>query len=220
VGVDVKRRTRQKRRRPYDASRRRAAAAATRGAILAAAREVFLERGYVAATMPAIAERAGVALDTVYASVGRKPALFRELIETAISGQDEAVPAEERDYVQAIVAEPDAARKLELYAAAVTAIQHRLAPLFAVARDAAAAEPEVAQVWRAIAERRAANMRRFTADVASAAPLRLAPEEAADVVWATNSPEFFLLLVRDRGWPVERFRHWLAETWKRLLLDA
>jgi AcrR family transcriptional regulator len=209
-----------KRRRPYDASRRRAAAAATRQGILAAARDVFLERGYVATTMPTIAERAGVALDTVYASVGRKPALFRELLETAISGRDEAIPAAERDYVRAIRAEPDAARKLEIYAAAVSVIQDRLAPLFAVARDAAAAEPEVALVWREIAERRAANMELFAADLAAAAPLRLDRSEVADVIWATNSPEFFLLMVRDRGWTVERFQRWLAETWKRLLLVA
>src|SRR5207245_2552019 len=104
--------------RRYDASRRRAAAAATRHAILVVAREAFLERGYSGTTMPAIAERAGVALDTVYASVGRKPALFRELIETAISGQDEAVPAEQREYIKAMRAHPKAARKLEIYAAA------------------------------------------------------------------------------------------------------
>lgn len=218
MSPDVKRLERPRRRRAYDASRRRAAAAATRRAILAAARDLFLERGYVAATMPAIADRAGVALDTVYASAGRKPALFRELIETAISGRDEAVPAEERDYVQAIHAEPDAARKLEIYAAAVAAIQGRLSPLFAVARAAAAAEPEVARLWEEIAERRAANMRRFAAELAAAAALRVDVAEAADVIWATNSPEFFLLLVRERGWSVDRFRCWLAETWQRILL--
>jgi AcrR family transcriptional regulator len=50
---------------------------------------LFLERGYVRTTMTAIAEEAGVALDTVYELVGRKPDLFRLLIETAISGGDE-----------------------------------------------------------------------------------------------------------------------------------
>ena len=42
--------------------------------------------------MPAIADASGIALDTVYATVGKKPALFRLLVEMAISGQDEAVP--------------------------------------------------------------------------------------------------------------------------------
>ncbi len=57
--------------------------------------------------MPAIAQSAGIALDTVYASVGKKPALFALLVETAISGTDVAIPAAERDYVRAIRAEPD-----------------------------------------------------------------------------------------------------------------
>lgn len=42
--------------------------------------------------------------------------------------------------------------------------------------------------------------------------------EAADVIWSTNSPEFFALLVHDRGWAPERFERWLAAAWKRLLL--
>lgn len=71
-------------KRRYDASQRRAAATTTRTSILAAARTLFIERGYVATTMAAIADFAGVALDTVYASVGPKPQLFRLLIESAI----------------------------------------------------------------------------------------------------------------------------------------
>src|SRR5262245_10827869 len=89
----------ERRRRAYHAPRRLAQAAATRAAILAAARKVFIARGYRAATVADIAAEAAVAVDTVYATVGRKPALLRELVETAISGEDEAVPAEERDYV-------------------------------------------------------------------------------------------------------------------------
>jgi hypothetical protein len=33
-------------------------------------------------------------VDTVYATVGKKPALFRLLVEMAISGSGKAVPAE------------------------------------------------------------------------------------------------------------------------------
>src|SRR5450432_2463834 len=94
------------RQRVYDSTLRQKAAQATRRAILESARRLFLERDYAGTTMPAIAEAAGVALDTVYAVVGKKPALFRLLVETAISGQDETIPAERRDYVRAIRAEP------------------------------------------------------------------------------------------------------------------
>src|SRR5215469_11240289 len=100
-------------KRRYDAPRRRRAAARTRAAILDAARELFTERGYTATPMTAIADRAGVALDTVYASVGRKPELARLLIETAISGTDHAVPAEQRDYVKAVQAATVAGLRLD-----------------------------------------------------------------------------------------------------------
>ena len=84
--------------RPYHAPRRQAQARRTRRAILdAAASQLFVERGYAATTMSAVAEAAGVALDTVYAAVGPKPVLFRLLVETAISGTEEPVPALERD---------------------------------------------------------------------------------------------------------------------------
>jgi AcrR family transcriptional regulator len=208
-------------RRQYDSRRRKAAAAETRAAIVKAARRLFLERGYVGATMPAIADAAGVALDTVYAAVGAKPVLFRLLIELAISGEDEPVVAEERAYVRAIQVEPDPRRKLAAYARAIRMTQSRLAPLFVVLREAARGNPELAALWTEIAERRAANMRRLVAEVAAAAGgLRsgMTIEEAADLVWTTNGPEFYLLLVEERGWDPERFEQWLAELWIRMLL--
>jgi AcrR family transcriptional regulator len=205
-------------KRRYDATRRRQAAARTRAAILDAARQLFAERGYAATPMTAIADRAGVALDTIYASVGRKPELARLLIETAISGTDQAIPAEQRDYVRAIQVAPDADTKIAIYAAAVAAIAPRLALVLAIIQQAARDEPELARLWDQIAERRAANMRRFVADLATAAPLRLDPDQAADIVWATNSAEMYQLLVGQRGWSPQRYERFLADTWRRLLL--
>ena len=205
-------------KRRYDATSRREAAARTRAAILDAARELFAERGYAATPMTAVADRAGVALDTVYASAGRKPELARLLIETAISGTDRAVPAEQRDYVQAIQAAPDARAKIALYAAAITAIAPRMALVLGIIRQAVPGEPELAALWTEIAERRAANMRRFVADLAAVAPLRLDPDQAADIVWATNATELYDLLVGQRGWTPQRYQHFLTDTWSRLLL--
>jgi AcrR family transcriptional regulator len=205
-------------KRRYDATGRRQAAARTRAAILDAARELFTERGYAATPMTAIADRAGVALDTVYAAVGRKPEVARLLIETAISGTDQAIPAEQRDYVRAIQAAPNAATKIAIYAAAITAIAPRLALVLGIIQQAALAEPELARLWNEIAERRAVNMRRFVADLATVAPLRLDPDQAADIVWATNATELYQLLVGQRGWSPQRYERFLADTWQRLLL--
>ena len=207
-------------KRRYDATRRRQAAARTRAAILDAARELFTERGYTATAMTAIAERAGVALDTVYAAAGRKPDLARLLIETAISGTDHAVPAEQRDYVKAVQAAPDAGTKIAIYAAAVTAIAPRLALVYSIIQQAAPAEPGLAALWAEIAERRAANMRRFVANLATVSPLRLDPGDAADIVWATNATETYQLLVGQRGWTPQRYERFLADAWRRLLLPG
>jgi len=210
-----------KRSRSYDNAGRRAQSEQTRRRILDAARELLVERGYRATTIARIARDAGVHVDTVYALVGRKPEILRALIESAISGADRSVAPEERDYVKRMQAEPDPGRQLEIYAGAVTAIQARMAPLFLALRDAASTEPEAEQVWHEISERRAANMRRLVAALGDQA-LRtgLDLDEAADIVWATAGSELYTLLTDERGWTPDHYEAWLADTWRRLLLDG
>ncbi len=206
--------------RAYDNAARQTQSEATRRRILEVARELMVSRGYRATTVAAIARGAGVHVDTVYELVGRKPVLLRGLIEQAVSGTDGPVPAEERDYVKAVLAEPDPARKLAIYAAAVGAIQARMAPLLLALRDASATEPDAKEVWRAISDRRAANMRKLAQDLQDAGGLRsgLSVDEAADVIWATNSSDLYVLLTVDREWSPVRYERWLADTWCRLLL--
>src|SRR3954452_21063001 len=102
--------------RRYDSSRRQAAAAERRQRILDAASALFRSDGYGATSVAAIARRAGVAPDTVYASVGPKPRLFRELVEVAISGTAHPVEGRDRDYAVRMRTEPDAAARLGIYA--------------------------------------------------------------------------------------------------------
>ena len=208
-------------RRAYDSTVRKEAAEATRQSIIESARRLFLENGYAGTTMPAIAQAAGIALDTVYAAVGKKPTLFRLLVETAISGRDLAVPAEQRDYVRAIRAEPDAAKKLQIYAAALRTIQPRLAPLFQVLQAAAPLDPSLKALWQEISQRRAANMRLLAKELAATGRLRtgVSVSAVADIIWSMNSPEFYLLMVDQRGWSDEEFERWLADAWRRLLLE-
>jgi hypothetical protein len=100
------------------------------------------------------------------------------------------------------------------------AIQARMAPLALALRDASSTEPEAATVWREISDRRAQNMRLLAADVAAAGGLRpgMTVDDAADVLWVTNSADVYVLLTVERGWSPERYERWLAETWRRLLL--
>ena len=216
VGSMVKRQPRR-----YDATGRRAAATETRGRIVDAGRRLFLERGYAATRMAEIAQEAGVSLETVYTSVGTKPALIRHLMEIALSGTEEPIPAMERESTQQIREEPDPWQKLVMFAGVIRRLNERVAPLWVLIREAAAGDPELKAIADELDQRRAGHMRVFVAESLEATgALRsgLSVETAADIVWATNAPEFFLLLVRDRGWDADFFERWLADTWTRLLL--
>ena len=100
----------------------------------------------------------------------------------------------------------------------MTAIAPRMALVLGIVQQAGPTEPGLAALWAEIGERRAENMRLFVADLAAVAPLRLEPEEAADIVWATNSTEMYQLLVGQRGWTPQRYERFLADNWRRLLL--
>lgn len=205
--------------RAYHAPRRAEQAARTRRSILDAARELFALHGYGATSIAEIAQQAGVAIDTIYATVGRKPDLMRELVESAISGTDYPVPAEERDYVQRTIAAPTAREKFATYAEGIVAIHQRLAPTFRSLHDAAVSDSDCARLWKQISERRATNMRRFAADLRSTGEIRadLTDDQVADIIWTMNAAEYFSLL-HQRGWSPERIGPWLADAWARLLL--
>lgn len=208
-------------RRPYHSPRRAEQAAATREAVLAAAWELFAGVGYGATTVADIAARAQVAVDTVYATVGRKPALLRELLQSALSGST-ASPPEKRDYVLRIRAAPGAREKITVYAHAVAELQQRMAPVFLGLRDAAATDPECIALWDEISRRRATNLRLFAAELRRTGELRddLSDEEVADIIWSMNAAEYWVLLVHERGWSPLSFASWLSDAWIRLLLTS
>ena len=206
--------------RRYVSAVRAGQAAATRHAVLDAARALFTERGYAATPISAIAERAGVAVDTVYAAAGRKPQLLRELVETSLSGTDQTVPAEQRDYVIRFRAAPSAREKIAIYAAGVSAIGVRMAPIHRALAEAAVSDRDCAALRAEIDARRANNMRLLAADLRATGEVRndLTDDEVADIVWSMNAAEYRALLVGARGWSAERFGAWLADAWERLLL--
>lgn len=208
-------------RRRYDSSGRRRAAAERRRRILEQARSLFAERGYEATTMSDIATAAGVALDTIYDTLGTKPQLFRLLIETAISGREEPIDVLDRDYIAELRAEPDPVRKLVIYAAALTRIHGRLAPLYITARAAAREHREVAQAWGEMHARRAKNMPLLIEHLRESNALRadITTSEAADSVWAINSTEIYIMFRDQRGWSAQRYQAWLAKTLTRLLIN-
>jgi len=205
--------------RGYRSPQRLEQARATRLSILAAASDLLGDKGYAATTVADIAGLAGVSVDTVYASVGRKPELVLAVIDMVLGGADEPVPTDQRDYVQAIGNTPTARGKIEIYAAAVAGLVPRIATLQEALHKAGETDAECAATWRRLVTRRAANMLLFAADLRSTGELRddLTNEEVADLVWSTNAAEYWLLL-QQRGWTPARYEALLVDLWSRTVL--
>lgn len=212
--------SRVKSRRPYDSPRRREQAAATRAEILDAALALFVSRGFVATTIAAVAERARVSPETVYAVFKSKRALLSSSLDASIVGDADPVPLLERAWVQALRDEADPKRRIRILARNGRGILERVSPIYEVLREASSADQEVASLVRRYEQQRFEGQRALLRIVAPRGTLRagLGPDAAADILYAIGSPESYRLLVLDRGWSPARFERWYADTLIRLLL--
>jgi AcrR family transcriptional regulator len=201
------------RRRPYDSRGRQAQARQNRAAILAAARRLFLDRGYATTTMATIAAEAGVSVETIYKAFENKPGLLKTLFDVAVVGDDESVHLLDSEVIKNRFAEPDPSKKLRTYGEFVGEVAARVQPVQLLARQAAASDPAAATVWEQIMSERLAGTRAFAKGLQKGGHLRngVTVEEASDVLWTYTSGEIWELLVIKRGWQPERFGRWLGD---------
>ena len=202
--------------------RRQARARRTRRSVIDAARRSFVAGGYGATTMNAIAEEAGVAVQTVYATFGNKPAILAAVLDVAIAGDDDAVPVNDRAWMAPVFSAPTAEQRLRAYAAAVRRIHHGAGEVFAVLAQAAGSDPEVARLHDAAEARRRTGAASVVAAVEEVAPLRpgLSTRRAVDLVWLWNGPLVHDHLTVAAGWPDDDYETWLADTMVGELLAA
>jgi AcrR family transcriptional regulator len=204
--------------RVYRSTRRAAGAARTRASILAAARTLLQEKGYAGTTVTEVARLAGVSVDTLYASIGRKPQLVLAVVDDILGEGAGPVPAQQRAYVTQVEEASGLREKLRVYAEAMGRLQPEIAPLLRALAFAGEEDADCASTFRHIDERRAANMRRLAPGLRSTGELRDDLDDAAvaDLIWSTNSWEYFHLL-RRRGFTPRRYARHLADLWYRTL---
>ena len=202
--------------RRYDASRRREQARLNREAIVAAARQRFLDDGFTATTIATIAADSGATADTIYKSFGGKAGLLRAICEDALNGEG-PIPAEQRsDAMQ--VSETDPRRTLRGLGTLTTEVAPRIAPLLLLLSTAAETDPAIAQLRADFDAARLVRMTHIAQNLAKKTQLRLgvSVDEAAEIMWAYSSPELYSLLVLTRGWRPERYGEFVGES----LVDA
>jgi AcrR family transcriptional regulator len=193
--------------------RRADKAQANRHRMRTAAQTLFAARGYSATSMQAIADEAGMAVQTLYFTFGTKRALLSELLDVAVAGDDEPVPTLERPGVRAAIEDPDPVAQLRRQARLAREIYERVAPVLQIVAHAAAADPEIHDLWETNNAQRAVVMERLITALAEKSPLRegLDTSMATDVALALQSPELYHFLTARRGWPASRWEHWTAD---------
>lgn len=201
-------------KRRYDSSRRLEQANQTRAAILAAAGRLFVEPGYAATTLAAVAHEAGVAVQTLYAIFGNKRRLLSELVDVTIAGDDEPVALAQREFVHAVEAAGTGPAKLATYAAHLADVNARQADVLLALANAAAADPDAAAIWQKNVDDRRHGMGLFAAHLAATGCLRsdVDAETAADVLWLAMDFRNYDWLVRRRGWTSGQYQRWYVDT--------
>jgi len=204
--------------RRYSSTVRDEQAARTRERILDAAGELFLERGYARTTVQDLAERAGVARDTVHAIFGGKARVLTALIDTRLVPDGTVANVADTPGAQAIKAEPDPRRQIEMFAAWMAGMSTRLRPVFEILRTASAVEPEMAAVFTEMDRFRLKNMQTYARWFAARGRLRVTTKRAAEIIWALASPDVARMLCDELGWSETEHARWLADTLTRSLL--
>jgi AcrR family transcriptional regulator len=200
-------------RRSYDSSTRARQAQETRRRIVEAAAALFVRDGYSATSISAIADGAGVAIPTVYASLRSKANILRAVVELTVRGDDETAPLASRRRWQEMERQQDPREQLALFAHLHRQICDREAAVFAQLEAAAGADPEARQLLAEHDQRRYDTQRRLARSLHRRKQLKpgLAAREAADVIWTLASERTYLALVRDRRWKADTYERWVSE---------
>jgi AcrR family transcriptional regulator len=204
--------------KPVLVDRRAARVAQTELRILDAARELFLERGYLAATLAGVAERAGVAPRTVYVRFGTKAGVFKRVVDVALVGDTEPVDLAHRPEAVLSMSAASLEERIRALVSASAGVIERTGELFVVAVEAEAAEPELAraaQAGREVTRRLAmAFWRQARTDGLVGTDL--------DGTWLGETTEVLIAadtwvhIRRTKGWSARRYNRWLEVTLRRL----
>ncbi len=206
--------------RSYDNSRRQARVRATRAQVAAAALGLFIERGYPATTIEAIAAASDTPIATVYRLFGSKRGILSHVVDIAFGGDDQPIAFADRPAVRSALAEPDPGRLLAAFAHLARDLAGRAAPLLHVLRTAADVDPEAAEMLAVTKSQRFTGQSRIARTLAERHQLTVTEADAADIIYTLMSPEVHRILTIERQWSADRYQKWLATTLQTQLLTG
>jgi len=205
--------------RRYNAPVRRAAALRNRARVLAAAKRTFEQRGWQGATIPLIAQRAGVSHQMIETTFGTKAALLQAVVDFSIRGDASPVKMPLRRVVADMEAVTTAAAMLDLHATHVRSISERSAAIAWTVEHAVSSDRRVAQLWREMTGNRAYGVS-WATRVLLAKPdvdTSLDYDMVETAFWLSLDWGTYRSLTRERGMSPDAFERWLREYYRRML---
>lgn len=208
-------------KRKYDSSRRKAQAFETHQQILEAADRLFTINGYSGTSIEAIAQKASVAPETIYATFKNKKTILSKLIKTSILGDDDnPVPIMLREQIREVAEEKNQKRQIQMFAKRIHLLMSRVAQLLEVMKSASKTESEIKRLSKKYVNGRFQGMGFFIDCVMANGALRnkLDKLTATETVWLLTSAEVYNLLIVERGWSGDEYEVWLSQTLTDFLL--
>jgi AcrR family transcriptional regulator len=212
-------------RRPVDGtgrlSRREQYARQTRAAVIESAHRLFLERGYAATSLRAIADSANVSEQTVYRVFGDKAELLRAVLLAAVGVEGAATNLQGGQLLAAVAAAASPSDRLRLVARVMhDSYERGLAQLEAIVVSAASADERVAELAREMAVTKYQDVRSLVVAIVGDAELDgLGIDDVVDYVYAAESSPVYLTLTAERGWTTEKYVEWFVDMFERMFLS-
>lgn len=178
-------------------------ASVTRARILDAARHLFYRDGYAATTLKAVAAEAGVAVQTIYAVFGNKPAILTELRWMVVN-----LPEADAARLEAMHA-PTTEERLARFAHSIRLRWELVGDIVQVNQDAARTDPSIRSEVQPAEDRRQAGIAAFARALADDLDLRVDVARVAATVDALTMYQLYAQLVRVHGWAIDDYEAWL-----------
>lgn len=188
----------------------------TRLRIVEATRQLLHREGYAGMTIEAIARRAEVSAQSVYAIFKSKTGVLIELLDQSTFGP------EYEEAVQRALSATDPETRLRLAAPIARQIHDAQSATFDLLRGAGVVAPELAKLEQQRECLRYERQERMIISLRDAKRLRpdLAYATARDVFWMLTGRDVYRMLVRERRWSSQKYQDWLADTLVRSLLSS
>jgi len=206
-------------RRVYRSPLRSEQAIATRRRLLTAAGECFAQNGYAGTSLRAIAERAGVSVETVQLN-GPKADLLLGAFEQLFVGEEGRGPLLELDAVRPILQLTEPAEFVEAMVGFMVGPMIQSSALATAIEAAALSDPKIAQPLRELGAHARSDARDavvFAKSIGGVSSGR-SIDDVSDELWFVMRPPHFLQLSQILGWTTEQYQAWLLRSVQALLL--